>query len=203
MKKESEFPRNHRKEGMDWENLPIILLVIGAILLLTAFWNFKKLEEEKLEDLPALTSEPIAIEEPEEVIEVETVVIEEKCEPRFTERDMIAMVVMAESGRERFIGKVAVAAVVLNRSDLWNKSIEEICSQEGQFVYPYMGNVTYSCYEAVDYAMQHRDMFPMNMLYFRNTMYHDFADPYIQIGNHYFSTDGAPEWELETLGEKD
>ena len=66
MKKESEFPKNNRKEGMDWENLPIILLVIGAILMLTAIWNFKKLEEEKLESLPVLASEPIAIEETEE-----------------------------------------------------------------------------------------------------------------------------------------
>lgn len=204
MKKESELSKKHNKDGMDWDNLPIILLCIGAILLLTAFWNIRKLEEEKLQDIPELKSEPIVTEETEEELIEETVEIEEKCEPRITERDMIAMVVMGESRGEKFIGKVAVAAVVLNRSETRKMSIEGVCSEEGQFVYPYYGTVSVSCYEAVDYAMEHRDVFPKNMVYFRNTMYHqDFGIPYTQIGGHYFSTEGEPEWDMETLGEKD
>ena len=206
MNRKSEFPKENRRQDMDWDNLPIILIVIAAILICTLAWNLGQLKADKMEELPSLTAEPIAIEEPaeeEELIE-EKVEIEEKAEPKLTDRDMIAMIVMGESRGEKFIGKVAVAAVVINRSRERGMTIEEVCTEEDQFVYPYYGTVSLSCYEAVDYAMEHMSLFPKNMLYFRNTMYHEkLGIPYTQIGGHYFSTEGEPEWEIETLGEKD
>ena len=203
MKRESSNIAN----GVDWETLPIVFLIILLILIATLAYNIKEAMIESREDLPQLEAVPIEQEEEtpdkEEVFE-ETVTLEEEAEPRLSDRDIIAMVVMAEAGGEKFVGKVAVAAVVINRSRERGMTIEEVCTEEDQFVYPYYGTVSLSCYEAVDYAMEHMSLFPKNMLYFRNTMYHEkYGIPYTQIGGHYFSTEGEPEWEIETLGEKD
>lgn len=193
MKKPSDY-------NIDPENdsLPIVIIAVAVIVLIIGLYHVLNIKVDTQE--PELEAKPI----PEETVLIEeSVSIEQKAAPEISDREMIARVVMAESRGEKFIGKVAVAAVVLNRSRTWNKSVKEICEAEGQFDYPFYGKVSNSCYEAVDYAMQHRDIFPKNMLYFRNKQYHDFADPYIQIGNHYFSTDGDPEWEIETLGKED
>lgn len=129
--------------------------------------------------------------------------------PLMTDRDYMAAVVMTEARGEKFIGKVAVAAVILNRAEEWNKTIQQIVEAEGQFAYPYTGVISASAYEAVDFALENRDLFPKNMLYFRSGHYHENNNPYIdyhdyiQIGGHYFSTDGISEWDMENLGEKD
>lgn len=200
MRKPSEYPI--KKNGPDWDTLPIVLIIIGLILAVTGLYNLEQYCESIVE-LPELKAEPIVVEKTEEIIE-ETVVVEEQAEPRIPDRDILAMVVMAEAGGEKFIGKVAVAAVVLNRASMWDMTIGEVATQEDQFVYPYYGTVSVACYEAVDYAMQNRDLFPSNMLYFRNFKYHEnIGEPYIQIGGHFFSTEKEPEWELENLGERD
>jgi spore germination cell wall hydrolase CwlJ-like protein len=144
-----------------------------------------------------------------EPIIVEPIVVEPVKEPVMSDRDFMAAVVMAEARGEKFIGKVAVAAVILNRAEEWNKTIQQIVEDEGQFAYPYTGVISASAYEAVDFALENRDLFPKNMLYFRSGHYHEHNNPYIdyhdyiQIGGHYFSTDGIPEWDMENLGEKD
>lgn len=197
MRKPSDYPI--KKNGLDWDTLPIVLIIIGLMLAVTGLHNLKQYCESTVE-LPELVAEPIVVEETEEIIE-ETVVVEEQAEPQIQDRDILAMVVMAEAGGEKFIGKVAVAAVVLNRASMWDMTIGEVATQENQFVYPYYGTVSVACYEAVDFAMQNRDMFPSNMVYFRSFKYHeDLGEPYIQIGGHFFSTEGIPEWEFESLG---
>lgn len=144
-----------------------------------------------------------------EVIPIEIEVIEEDPEPipepqvHLTDDDLIAAVIMGEARGERFIGKVAVAATVLNRADGWEQTVEQVVTDPGQFAYPYIGVIFPSAYEAVYYAKNHRGLFPKNMYYFRNDHYHPKHKDYIQIGNHYFSTDGEPEWDVEGLEKYD
>ena len=135
-----------------------------------------------------LKAEPIAheeiIEEPEQIEE-----IVEKA-PVVSDEDLMAAVVMAEAGNQEIIGKVAVAMVILNRCDEWGMTVESVVSQEGQFAYPYHGTITEACYTAVRIAEENRELFPSDMLYFRNTKFHDFGEPYLQIQGHFFSRKG-------------
>lgn len=193
--------KGREMKGLKGDILMIICLGLVAVFGFTiparAFTEYHQGEE-----LPEVKALPIEKRAPKLIIEEYK--LEEKAEPQISERDMMAAVVMAESGGEKFIGKVAVAAVILNRSKVRGISIPDIITETDQFVYPYYGTVSTACYEAVDYALEHRDLFPVNMIYFRNTKFHEnFGEPYLQIGGHYFSTDGEPEWELETLGKKD
>ena len=194
-----------RKGLMYW--IPISI-VIGVCLLamialgVNAATIPERFDDELGEPIPEeYRIKPVVQEEPEEEPE----------EPvyKMTDRDYVAAVVMAEARGEKFIGKVAVAAVILNRAEEWNKTIQQIVEAEGQFAYPYTGVISASAYEAVDFALENRDLFPKNMLYFRSGHYHENNNPYIdyhdyiQIGGHYFSTDGISEWDMENLGEKD
>ena len=101
--------------------------------------------------------------------------------------EIIATIVAAEAGNQEMVGKVAVAMTVLNRASLWNKSIYAVATQKNQFCYPYYGKVSDDCYKAVDIAIKNRNLFPENMVYFRTKHYHTFGEPYMQIGDHYFS----------------
>ena len=94
---------------------------------------------------------------------------------------------MAEAGNQPMVGKVAVATTILNRSEIWGKSIYSVVTQKNQYAYPYKGKVDDECYEAVDIAIKNRNLFSRKMLYFRTGHYHSFGSPYIQIGDHYFS----------------
>lgn len=170
-----------------------------------------------LDDYPEIKGEPIPeeyrnseelyeedIDESLNTIQLRHVVVGgPEADSFMTDRDYMAAVVMAEAGSEKFIGKVAVAEVILNRADLFDISIEAVVTAKNQFTYPYTGVITAACYEAVDYALENRDLFPKNMIFFRNQHFHDIGEPYIQIGNHYFSTTSEAEWDMENLGEKD
>lgn len=107
------------------------------------------------------------------------------------DRLLIAQVVMAEAGTEPFVGKVAVAATILNRAELRGMTIPEVIYEENQYAKPWVGTLEQDVFEAVDFAVENRDLFPKNMFFFRTHHFHRmaFADDYIQIGNHYFSVD--------------
>lgn len=134
----------------------------------------------------------------EEPIQTREIIIEETVEfeqdaPLISEDDLMAKVVMAEAGWEPFVGKVAVAAVILNRAEMYEQTIYEVLTAPNQFAKPaYI--VTEDCYKAVEFAKENRDLFPTDMIYFRNKYYHkDLGYPYIQIGGHYFSTEEKHE----------
>jgi len=55
--------------------------------------------------------------------------------------ELVARVVYAECGGIPENGIYAVAQVVQNRHILWNKSVEEVIFQEGQFAPPYEGDL--------------------------------------------------------------
>lgn len=201
MNKPSEFPKIEKiKEYKSM--LPLIISIVLVIGLLI-YGAISMIKEE--EELPELKGEPISEIPDEEEIIIKEVVIEEKAQPKLTDREIIARVVAAEARGERFVGKVAVAAVVINRAREFGMTIEEVVTSPNQFAWPYDGEVSVSCYEAVDYALENRDLFPRNMLYFKAADFHTFrgAVDYMQIGKHYFSTKGDPEWDMETLGIKD
>lgn len=110
-------------------------------------------------------------------------------EPELTKYDinLIARLVMSEAGYEPYMGKVAVAMTVLNRCDYYGESTETIVYAPNQY---YVGNLTPTeeCFSAVAFAIEHREVFPSDMMYFRTSHYHGFGCPYTIIGNHYFST---------------
>lgn len=170
-----------------YESFAFLGLFFIGLLAMTFIYNLVNIETP---ELPELHHEPIPVaievEENEEVQEVEEEIQEVK-EPVLSDEEILAMVVMAEAGNQPFLGKVAVASVVLNRCDAWGLTVETVVSQEGQFAYPYYGTVSKDCYRAVEVAMENRDLFDSNMLYFRNTKYHSFGKPYLQLFDHYFS----------------
>ena len=122
-----------------------------------------------------------------EVIIEETVVLEQEA-PLISDDELMAKVVMAEAGCEPLIGKVAVAATILNRADKWDMTIYEVLTQPHQYASPaYI--VDEECYKAVELARENRDLFPEDMLWFRTKHYHTFGEPYTVIGSHWFSTE--------------
>ena len=128
-----------------------------------------------------------------EVIPIEIEVIEEDPEPtpeptlHMTDDDIIAAVVMSEAGNQDLLGKVAVAAVILNRADYYDMTVEQVVNAPNQFSYPYVGIVTHECYRAVEIAENNRDLFPEGMMWFRTGTYHEIGMPYEKLGDHYFS----------------
>lgn len=107
------------------------------------------------------------------------------------DRLLIAKVVQAEAGTEPFVGQVAVASTILNRAELREMSIEDVVYEENQYAKPWVGTIDNQVMDAVDFAIENRDLFPKSMFFFRTHHFHRmaFADDYCQIGHHYFSTD--------------
>lgn len=107
------------------------------------------------------------------------------------DRLLIAKVVQAEAGTEPFVGQVAVASTILNRAELREMSIEDVVYEENQYAKPWVGTIDNQVMDAVDFAIENRDLFPKNMFFFRTKHFHElaFAENYTQIGHHYFSTD--------------
>lgn len=181
----------------DWESLPIIAIAIIGIIGAVLIYNLLN-EVVATEELPELKAEPIGIIEElsgghsevefQQVSEIAELPTERPSKIIYSDDELIAMVVHAEAGGEEMIGKTAVAAVVLNRCDYYGLTVESVVYTKNQFA---MAD-TYSEEDlrAVEIAQKVRDLFPEDMMYFRNKHYHSFGKPYMQIGNHYFSTRG-------------
>ena len=118
-------------------------------------------------------------------------VYEEETELTQYNIELLARVCMSEAGNEPFLGKVAVVATVLNRCDNWGQTTEEIVYAPNQYWLGNNGTPSEECFQAVAFAIENRDIFPADMMYFRNKHYHTFGKPYTQIGAHYFSTAGG------------
>ncbi len=103
---------------------------------------------------------------------------------------LLARVCMSETGGkwgEPFEGKVAVLETILNRVDMGWGTIKEVVTAKYQYSMANNGEPDYTVYEAVDYVLNNERMHPSNMIYFRTKHYHTFGQPYMKIGNHYFS----------------
>ena len=165
------------------------IIGVSIIIIASFLGRFKE------EVVPELTPEPIQIQEEAKVI-VEDVVIKVADEPETVEEDpqvilsdddILAMVAMSEAGNQELLGKVAVVATILNRCDYYGLTVETVVTSPNQYSYPYYGTVTDECYRAVEIAKGCRDLFDSRMMFFRNSKYHDFGEPYVKIQDHYFS----------------
>ena len=147
----------------------------------------------EVEAIQELTSEPIQTADVAPETEVEPIeTVNEFAElpthpsaPVYDDDELIAMVVHAEAKGEIFVGKIAVASVVLNRCDAWGMTVESVVYQPNQLTIEY--TYTDDDMKAVQIAKDCRELFPANLLYFRNEHYHTFGIPYAVIGHHYFS----------------
>lgn len=178
----SLFPKES-KESTSTQDL--IEAVFGFLALLTviAFVGIITLLKDlnTNEELPEVTAYPIVKEE------VKTITAETKLEPVVDDDYLIASIVMAEAEGEEMVGKVAVASVILNRCENWNKTVSEVINEPNQFAKGKEPNL--DCVRAVEIAKEVRDLYPSDMLYFRNAHYHEFGCPFLVIGHHYFSTE--------------
>lgn len=116
---------------------------------------------------------------------------DERCAQNISEYEynLLLRVCMSECGGkygEPLEGKIAVVETILNRCEMYGKSIEEVVYQPNQYSTAYNGEPDEYVKEAVDIALREKS-YPSNMIYFRAGNYHDFGIPYKQIGNHYFS----------------
>lgn len=187
----SRFPKEVNRKMTDNNDFDFIVLsTLLAVLILIAVVTYYSLHPETEDFLPELKGEPIIETIFEEETTIEQLAINEEVEvkkPILSDTDMIAIVVYNEARGEEMVGKTAVAAVVLNRCEYYNATIETIVTQPNQFSYDPNVKPDDSCYRAVQIAMENRDLFPKNMMYFRNQHYHVFGEPYLQIGKHFFS----------------
>lgn len=180
----------------DRESLPVVIIAVLGILGAVLIYHHLH-QVVATEDLPELTATPIGVVEElsggHEEIEVE--VIDETAtlpthpaKPVLMDEELIAMVVHAEAGNQSMLGKTAVAAVVLNRCDYWNLTVETVVYADNQFAIA--DSYTKEDMRAVEIAINNRDLFPQNLLYFRAGHFHKFGVEWEQIGDHYFSTKG-------------
>lgn len=105
------------------------------------------------------------------------------------EYNLLLRVCMSECGGkygEPLDGKIAVVETILNRSEIYGKSIEEVIYEPYQYSLADNGEPDETVEQAVDIALR-ENIYPDDMIYFRTGNYHSFGEPYQQIGNHYFS----------------
>ena len=175
----------------------ILGIILATVSLIGQARNRERFEELRQEMLtsetiiyppeePELTSTD-ELEEPDfnQLMEeeIQEAVLEDS---QFGDDMLIARAVEAEAGGEPLVGKVAVAATLLNRSDSYHISIPEVIDVA---YCPPAAFASEEAIEAVRIAREYRDLFPRNMMYFRTGTYHDFehSEDYMIIGNHYFS----------------
>lgn len=177
------------------ETIGIILtLVIGIIVLI--FINTKEPLSDVTQPEPVIREEPVKIDF-EKVIEIRENAAEvmpvHQWAVYVTEDELEAMsrVVMSESSIEPYICKVAIAYVMVNRllDGRWGDTMADVIYYPNAFSTANNGDVTDECREAVIQALQHENAFPEDMLYFRSDYYHDFGEPYVSLGNMYFTTE--------------
>lgn len=102
--------------------------------------------------------------------------------------DEMALVVMSEANAEPMVGKVAVAATILNRARIFDLSIHEVIHTPNAYSSHWTGKVSQECYDAVTMSIQCPTLFPDDMVYFQQHSFPKWGDEYLQIGAHYFGT---------------
>ena len=134
------------------------------------------------------------IEEQIETIDITEKQTDDICSYYVTDEEynLLLRVCMSECGGkhgEPLEGKIAVVETILNRSEIYGKSIDEVVYEPYQYSTSDNGEPDETVREAVDIALI-SNTYPDDMIYFRAGYYHSFGTPYRQIGNHYFSLKG-------------
>lgn len=134
---------------------------------------------------------------PEDRAELPVEVIAYECGMELSDFLYFAQVVEAESDRtpETTAGKVAIAAVILNRvnSSDFPDTVRGVLDQSGQFSTTHNGYCSiqatqsscWAIYEALE-AIDSGEL-PSSLLYF-NCIGYQYGEPYGYIGGNYFST---------------
>ena len=148
-------------------------------------------KENKAQEIPEITKTNIeSIETVSNAKEINIVFVgneETKVTPE--EYRLLLRVCMSECGGkygEPLDGKIAVVETILNRCDIYGKSIEEVVYEPYQYSTAYNGEPDETVEQAVDIALR-ENIYPDDMIYFRTANYHTFGKPYQKIGSHYFS----------------
>ena len=178
----------------------LIGALLGAILAEVSFAEWEKRKEEDRQAMAEYVQtiqNPILYQRGEELIENEVILEDLIVFADLSEADrddLIAKTVEAEAGIEPFIGKVAVAATILNRMELRGMTAEQVIYERNQYATP-KSEASEESIRAVEFAKNARDLFPKNMTLFRTEHYHElkYSEKYIQIGRHYFSLDKTLE----------
>lgn len=171
------------------------MMMIKGIVLMTMATTFftcsllSGIPKEK--DVQAITVTDIeSIQDAKHAKEINIVFVgneETKVTPE--EYRLLLRVCMSECGGEYgepLDGKIAVVETILNRSEIYRKSIEEVVYEPYQYSTSDNGEPDETVEQAVDIALR-ENIYPDDMIYFRTGNYHSFGEPYQQIGNHYFS----------------
>lgn len=169
----------------------LVLIIACSIGSMVALVQLDKQEEKRAYEQELAKriheSRPLPqIAEPEEEKLEKAEEIVEVVETYNADLELMARVVFAESDNQAFVGKVAVASTIINRSEAWGKTIEEVIFQENQYVVAETTND--ECRRAVNFAWANRELFPKDMFWFTAEGY-SYGYPYIHIGAHYFSTE--------------
>ena len=165
--------------------LVFLLLVISIII---QDESNEKIEQEVTE---SCSNSNICSEEQNEAIDITEEQTEDICSYYVTDEEynLLLRVCMSECGGkygEPLEGKIAVVETILNRSEIYGKSIEEVVYEPYQYSTSDNGEPDETVEQAVDIALR-ENIYPDDMIYFRTGNYHSFGEPYQQIGNHYFS----------------
>lgn len=154
---------------------------------------------------------------PEDTTFEETTEIPETTEPETTappepepyivltdsEKLILATLLRLECGGCTYECQMAVASVVLNRMDVWKKTLRETVFAQNAFSPAYLidkktGKSYYNpskdgmykiCWQVVDDICANGPTLPRCVLYFRSKRYHSWATPYAKIDLLYFSYD--------------
>lgn len=115
------------------------------------------------------------------------------------EIELMARVVYSEARSESWNGKLAVAAVVLNRIETSGSSVRTVVYAPNQFAVGRKTNST--CRKAVKYLIKNKIRpLPTNTKYFKTSSgrWRSFTR-YCKIGHHYFFMSGSkPIWNKES-----
>lgn len=108
--------------------------------------------------------------------------------------ELLAWLIMKENGHKTFDCMHATAQTALNRErdGRWG-TLEEICSSSA-YAQHYNGEPNTECWAAAEWAVDHPDVFPTNMFYFKEGSYHSWATDWNEIDGTCFSTEGEAIW---------
>lgn len=123
----------------------------------------------------------------------EVVFVEEECSVSEEEKNLLALVAMAEAEGECELGKRLVIDTILNRvdSEHFPDTISDVIYQPNQFTSMWNGRSD-RCYIMDDiYALVEEELESRtnsDVVFFTAGSYGNYGDPMFQVENHYFSS---------------
>lgn len=140
--------------------------------------EFVEVEEEPVEAIEKV----VVADEPEEDVE--------SYDYDLSDIDLLARITYLEAGGTSYECQCAVASVVVNRANRGGKSLYDVIYAPGQFTPAYLVSSTtptQSCINAATQVLSSGVTIPSNVIYFRAGYYFDWAEPYTNMDNVYFS----------------